>query len=165
MRTFGIALALVAGLTLAACSSSKKSANSPPAPTSSTTSSAATSTSPSFDQAAAQAEIKKNWEAFFSKNTPVANKVAYLQGGQSHQAMVQHFANDPRTKQASAKVTSVSVTSPSQATVNYQVLLNGTVALPSAVGTAVNENGVWKVSDSTMCGLFGLMGGAKVPGC
>jgi hypothetical protein len=33
------------------------------------------------------------------------------------------------------------------------------------VGTAVQENGVWKVSDSTLCGLLGLLGTAKVPGC
>jgi len=61
--------------------------------------------------------------------------------------------------------TDVFVSSATAATVNYQVLLNGKVALPNAVGTAVFENGVWKVSDSTMCGLFGLMGGAKIPGC
>lgn len=69
-------------------------------------------------------------------------------------------------KQVTAKVTSVLINSPTSATVNYQVLLNGTVALPNAVGTAVLEDGVWKVSLTTLCGLVSLMGGAtKVPGC
>jgi hypothetical protein len=59
----------------------------------------------------------------------------------------------------------VFASSPTSATVNYQVLLSGKVALPNSVGTAVFEDGVWKVSDVTLCGLLGLMGGAKVPGC
>ncbi len=162
MRRFVIALA-VAALALAGCSSGggKGSGTTPPT----TTSSAPTSTSASFDRAAAQAEIKKNWEAFFSKNTPLSTKLDYLQHGDTLKAAVQLFGTDPRTKQASAKVTDVFAGTPTSATVKYQVLLNGTVALPSAVGTAVFEDGVWKVSDSTLCGLLGLLGGAKIPGC
>jgi hypothetical protein len=164
MRRFGIALATVAGLTLAACSSSgggKPGSTAPSSPPSSPSSSA----SASFDRTAAQAEIKKNWEAFFSKDTPVAKKIDYIEHGDQLKAAVQQFGSDPRTKQASAKVTDVFASSPTSATVKYQVLLNGKVALPSATGTAVNENGTWKVSISTLCGLLGLLGGTAIPGC
>jgi hypothetical protein len=91
--------------------------------------------------------------------------LAYLQHGEALKAAVQKFAVDPRTMQAEAKVTRVAVSSPTSATVNYQILLNGKVVMPKAVGTAVYEDGVWKVSDSTLCGVIGLIGGAKVPGC
>jgi ABC-type glycerol-3-phosphate transport system substrate-binding protein len=163
MRRFGIALAMVLGLILAACSSNggSKPASTPPA----STSSAPTSTSPSLDRAAAAAEIKKNWEAFFSKSTPLATKLTYLQHGDTLKAAVQRFGTDPRTSQASAKVLDVFVTSPTSATVKYQVLLNGQAALPNAVGTAVYADGVWKVGASTLCGLLSLTGGTQIPGC
>jgi hypothetical protein len=162
MRRFGIALTVVLGLILAACSSNggTRPASTPPASTTS-----ATSTSPSLDRAAAAAEIKKNWAAFFSKNTPLATKLMYLQHGDTLKAAVQRFGTDPRTSQASAKVVDVFVTSPTSATVNYQVLLNGQAALPNAVGTAVYEDGVWKVGASTLCGLLSLTGGTQIPGC
>jgi ABC-type glycerol-3-phosphate transport system substrate-binding protein len=170
MPRFGIAAvsaAMVAGLTLAACSSSGGGGNdsTPPSSPSSAPSAPSSSVSASFDRTAAQAEIKKNWEAFFSKDTPLAKKVDYIEHGDQLKTTVQKFGSDPRLKQASAKVTDVFASSPTAATVKYQVLLNGKVALPSAVGDAVYENGVWKVSDKTLCGLLGLIGGPKVAGC
>lgn len=164
MRSW-VAAILVAGLALTSCSSGKKSGATPPPSSPSTTASATASASPSFDSAAAEAEIKKNWAAFFSKDTPLASKLTYLQRGSTMRAAVQQFGADPRTRQASAKVTGVFVTSPALATVNYQVLLAGRVALPSAVGTAVYEDGAWKVSDTTFCGLLALTGGPKPAGC
>jgi hypothetical protein len=163
MRTFALALAMVSALTVAACSSNGggEPASTPPA----STTSAPTSTSPSLDRAAAEAQIRKNWQAFFSKNTPLTTKLTYLQHGDTLKAAVQRFGTDPRTSQATAKVVDVFVTSPTSATVKYQVLLNGQVALPNAVGTAVFEDGVWKISASTLCGLLGLTGGTQIPGC
>lgn len=160
MRRSWIAAILAVGMALAACSSSTKSATTPPP-----SSSASASATPSFDRAAAEAEIKQNWAAFFSKDTPLAKKLDYLQRGSAMRAAVEQFGKDPRTSQASAKVTGVSVTSPTMATVTYQVLLAGRVALPGASGTAVQEDGAWKVSDSTLCGLLALTGGAKPAGC
>lgn len=165
MRRFGIAVAVVAGLALAACSSSGGGDKNDSTPPSSPPSSPSSSTSSSFDRTAAQAEIKKNWEAFFSKSTPVAKKIDYIEHGDQLEAAVQQFGSDPRTRQASAKVTDVFASSPTSATVKYQVLLNGKVALPSAVGDAVYEDGVWKVSDKTLCGLLGLIGGPTISAC
>ena len=152
---------VIVALALTSCSSGKKSANTSPPSSPSTTASA----SPSLDKAAAEAAIKTNWAAFFSKTTPLAKKLDYLQRGSTLRAAVEQFGKDPRTSQASAKVTGVFVTSPTTATVNYQVLLGGRVALPSAVGTAVYEDGAWRVSDTTFCGLLALTGGPKPAGC
>jgi hypothetical protein len=152
---------LMVGLALTSCSRGKKSATTPPPSSPST----AVSTAPSLDRAAAEAQIKTNWAAFFSKDTPLAKKLSYLQRGSTMRAAVEQFGKDPRTRQASAKITGVFVTSPTEATVNYQVLLGGRVALPSAVGTAVYEDGAWKVSDTTFCGLLALTGGQTPQGC
>jgi hypothetical protein len=161
MRRSWVATILVLGLALTSCSSGKKSGSTPPpSPPSSTA-----STAPSLDRAAAAAEIKTNWAAFFSKDTPLAKKLDYLQRGSAMRAAVEQLGKDPRTSQASAKITGVFVTSATAATVNYQVLLGGRVALPSAVGTAVYEDGTWKVSDTTFCGLLSLTGGPKPSGC
>lgn len=175
MRRFGITAvgtAMAAALMLAACSSSgggDKNDSTPPSSAASAPSSAASAPSSSapssFDRAAAQAEIKKNWETFFSKDTPLAKKADYIEHGDQLKAALQQFGSDPRLKQAAAKVTDVFASSPTTATVKYQVLLNGKVALPSAVGDAVYEDGVWKVSDKTLCGLLGLLGGPSIPAC
>ena len=52
-----------------------------------------------------------------------------------------------------ATVSAVTITSPSQATVHYEVLLLGTPLLKNQVGTAIYENGVWKVAIASFCGL------------
>ena len=63
-------------------------------------------------------------------------------------------------------VSSVAVTSPSQATVHYEVLLLGTPLLKNQVGTAIYQDGVWKVAIASFCGLAYLeypKGSAKLP--
>ncbi len=152
---------VAAGLLVSGCGGGgSKSSSSPSAAPSATASAAATLS------AAAVQQITQNWQTFFSKDTPVAQKVALLQNGQAMQPAITAFANDPRMKQAAAKVTSVTG-SDGTATVHYQVSLNGQVMLPDAVGQAVNENGTWKVGDQTLCGLLALAatGGQKIPGC
>ena len=164
-RLTGLLGAAVAfSLLLGSCSSSSSpSITTTPAITSAPASN--TSPSPSLDRAAAKAEIIKNWEAFFSKNTPLASKTPYLEKGQAHLAAIRLFGTDPRTNQATAKVVDVAVTTPTTASVSYQILLGSTVELPNATGTAVSEGGVWKVSDATFCGLLGLLGTKSIPGC
>jgi hypothetical protein len=50
----------------------------------------------------------------------------------------------------------VTITSPSQATVHYDVLLLGTPLLKNQVGTAVYLNGIWTVAIASFCGLVYL---------
>ena len=47
----------------------------------------------------------------------------------------------------------MTITSPSQATVHYEVLLLGTPLLKNQVGMAVYLNGIWKVAIASFCGL------------
>jgi len=144
---------IVLALTTAACGGSSPSSSK------STTPPAAASSGGST-----VAEITTNWEAFFSAKTPVSQRVSLLQDGSQFQSVIQAQAGGGLASQASAKVTKVTVTSPTQATVKYDILLNGTPALPNQTGTAVLDNGTWKVGVTSFCGLLKLENSGKTTG-
>ncbi|WP_051836191.1 hypothetical protein [Streptomyces sp. NRRL WC-3742] len=175
LRTASALLALMLAGTAAACSSSKStsSASSSPAAPSTTASTTATAsatasgTAPA-DPAAAKAEITANWEKFFDPATPIPDKAKLLQGGDVLLPVLQGFSQDPRVGQVQAKVSDVAFTDATDATVTYALSLQGQVVQPSATGQSVLENGTWKVSRSTLCGLLTQAGGASatpIPGC
>jgi len=143
-------LLLALALALAACSSSSSSSVSH-------TASAAAPT------ASAAAQITANWEAFFSGTTPAAKKIALLQNGQKYAALIQAQAASSLAKSASAKVTAVHVISATQATVTYDIYLGGQPALSDQAGTAVYQDGTWKVGDASFCQLLTLENGGKAP--
>jgi hypothetical protein len=64
---------------------------------------------------------------------------------------------------ASATVSSVTVTSPTQAKVIYSVLVGGTPALKDQPGVAVLQSGIWKVGDQSFCALLTLENNGKAP--
>ena len=142
-----LGLALLAAL--AACGSSSTSSASPPP---------STHSSPS-----ATALITANWEAFFSGTSSAATKITLLQNGQAFAAIVDAQSGSSMARSASAKVTKVTVTSPAQATVAYNVLLGTTPALTNQSGLAVYQSGTWKVGDASFCGLLALENGGKAP--
>jgi hypothetical protein len=153
----GSSALIVLALTTAACgggSSPSSSHTSTPPP-------AATSAGAGGN---AVAEITTNWEAFFSAKTPVPQRVSLLQDGSQFQSVIQAQAGGGLASQASAKVTKVTVTSPTQATVKYDILLNGTPALANQTGTAVLDNGTWKVGVTSFCGLLAIENGGKTTG-
>lgn len=150
-----VAAVAAAGL-LAACGSSTHV-------TAKTTTKSSISTS-SSSQAQALAKIKANWTAFFSGSTSAATKISLLENGSAFSALIDAQAATALGHSAAAKVLSVKLTSPTQATVTYEVLLGGTVALPHATGTAVLVAGTWKVSDTAFCALLSLQG-TKAPAC
>ena len=152
----GSSALIVLALTTAACGggsspSSSHTSTPPPAAT-------------SAGGGNAVAEITTNWEAFFSAKTPVPQRVSLLQDGSQFQSVIQAQAGGGLASQASAKVTKVTVTSPTQATVKYDILLNGTPALTNQTGTAVLDNGTWKVGVTSFCGLLALENGGKTTG-
>lgn len=151
----GSSALIVLALTATACGGSSPSSSStskPPAATSAATGGNAV------------AEITTNWEAFFSAKTPVSQRVSLLQDGSQFQSVISAQAGSGLASQASAKVTKVTVTSPTQATVKYDILLNGTPALTNQSGTAVLENGTWKVGVTSFCGLLTIENGGKTTG-
>ena len=155
-----VILAPLLGLALAAavvaCGSSGSSSTSS---NSSSPATAATSSAPAAGNAAAQ--ITANWEKFFSSSTPTSQRVALLQNGTAFAAAIgslSHLVNG-----LGATVTNVTVNSPTSATVTYNLTAGGSSLLKNQTGTAVYENGAWKVGDASLCGLLKLAPGATLP--
>lgn len=167
-RGTAIAAALVLALApaLAACSddSGGGSESTPPTPTAERTTSAPASAP--ADRAAAEAEIRQNWQKFFDPKTSTEEKQAVLENGDRMGPVLQAFSGDERGGQVQAKVTKVEFTSATQADVTYTLTLKGATALPDASGSAVAQDGTWKVSAKTLCALVQLSGNASpIPGC
>ncbi|WNZ12715.1 hypothetical protein [Streptomyces sp. 11x1] len=166
------ALVLLLAPALAACSddSGGGGGSAPPTPTVERTASEpaeeTTSASGPADPAAAEKEIKKNWKAFFDPGTSTEEKQAVLENGEKMGPVLAAFSGDERGGQVEAEVKKVEFTSATGADVTYTLLLEGATALPDAAGTAVEQDGTWKVSVKTLCGLVALSGNATPgPGC
>ncbi|MFK4105892.1 hypothetical protein ACI2L1_38705 [Streptomyces sp. NPDC019531] len=164
-----VVFALAAALTACSDDSGGGSESAPPTPTvEQTTQSPSPSPSGPADRAAAEKEIKENWQKFFDPKTPTKDKQAILENGEQMGPVLQAFSGDQRGGQVKAQVTKVEFTKPTEATVTYTLLLNGATALPDASGTAVEQDGTWKVSVNTLCALVQLSGNATasaLPGC
>jgi hypothetical protein len=107
--------------------------------------------------------IAANWEAFFNGKTSAAQKIALLQNGNKFAAIIDAQAGSSLASSAGAKVTAVVLNSSTTATVSYDITLSGTTALPNQTGTAVYEDGTWKVGDASFCQLLKLENGGSAP--
>ena len=119
------------------------------------TASATTTAEPTAGPAAVAA-ITANWKTVFNGKAPIPSRLALVQDGPQLAAFVQAQAKTSFGAAAAgstATVGSVTIASPSQATVHYEVLLLGTPLLKNQVGTAVYTGGVWKVAIASFCGL------------
>jgi hypothetical protein len=158
-----ILLACMAGLGLAACGSSSTSSTPPSAsPSSPAASPSASSTSSASSAASAdQKEIAANWEAFFNAKTPVATRVSLLQDGSTFSSIIKSQAGSGLASEATAQVTKVTVITSSEAQVTYSILVSGTPELKNQNGTAVYQDGTWKVGVTSFCGLLTLENGGS----
>jgi hypothetical protein len=164
LRRVSAVLAAAGCLALAACGGggSTPAASASPKPT-------ATRSSEPVSGAAAVAAITANWKTVFNGKAPLDKRLALVQNGSQLAAFVQAQAKTSFGQAAmgsSAKVNSVLVSSPSQATVHWDLLLLGTPLLKNQVGNAVYLDGVWKVSIASFCGLAYLeypKGSSKLP--
>ncbi len=161
------ALGLALALAVAACSSSSSSSSSSApassAPASSAPASSASSAPASSGNSAAAAQITANWEKFFNASTPLSQRVALLQNGTSFSSAIDSFSKLPLANGIGAKVTGVTVTSATSATVTYAIVSGSTTLLGGQTGTAVYQDGMWKVGDASLCNLFKLIPGGSVP--
>jgi ABC-type transport system substrate-binding protein len=151
LRWVVIAFALAAAV--AACgstSTSSKPAAASPEPTSEPTSGSA-----------AQKQITANWTEFFDPKTPVDRRIALLEDGQTFAPVIKSQAGSALASQASASVSKVAVTSANQAAVGYSILLAGKPVLAGQSGTAVYQDGMWKVGASSFCGLLTVESGGS----
>jgi len=167
------ALGLALAATMAACSSSSPSTAASPTsapPSSATASSPAVTSSSAIASSPAQAasgnakaQITSNWEAFFNGQTSAAKKIALLENGQKFASVINAQAGSGLASSAGAKVTAVVVNSPTKATVSYDITLSGATALANQTGTAVYQNGTWKVGDVSFCQLLKLENAGTAP--
>jgi len=162
------ALGLALAATVAASSSSSSSSAASPSSASPASSAAPSSAAPSSpgtgSTADAAAQIKANWEKFFNASTPLAERVKLLQNGAALESAIKAFSSLPLASGIGAKVTNVTVNSATKATVTYDLTSSGGSALLSnQKGTAVYEDGTWKVGTASLCGLLTLIPGGTVP--
>jgi hypothetical protein len=105
---------------------------------------------------AAMAAITANWKTVFYGKAPILSRSALVQDGSQVAAFVEAQAKTSFGAAATgstATISSVTITSPEQATVHWELLLLGTPLLKNQVGTAVYVDGVWKVAIASFCGL------------
>ena len=165
LRQVPVAVAATGCLILAACGGGGSSTHhASTTPTSSASAPAEPTSGP-----AAVAAITANWKTVFNGKAPIPRRLALVQDGPQVAAFVQAQAKTSFGAAATgstATVSSVTITSPSQATVHYQVLLLGTPLLKNQVGTAIYQGGIWKVAIASFCGLAYLeypKGSSKLP--
>ena len=160
-------LLLAATLALGACSSSgggsgntqpATPATSPAAPTSAPASGEPTS------GAGAVSAIEKNWATFFNAKTSTSRRLALLQDGDKLAAVIKAQSTNPLAATASAKVSHVTLTGTDQASVTYSILVSGQAVLSGQQGTAVYQDGVWKVGLASFCALLKLENAGKSSG-
>jgi hypothetical protein len=162
VRHASAALAATGCLILVACGGGGSPAS--PKPTTSATAAAEPVSGP-----AAVAAITANWKTVFNGKASIPSRLALVQDGPQVAAFVQAQAKTSFGAAASgstATISSVTITSPTQATVHYQALLLGTPLLKNQVGAAVYLNGIWKVAIASFCGLAYLQypkGSSQLP--
>ena len=160
-----LGLCIVGLLVLAAgCGgSSSTTTTSPPttaaAPTTTTslqTTTSAGGTTSSGTFSGEEATIAANWVKFFDGTVPAQGKVGLLENGQQYAKELDANAASPFAKLSTATVSSVTITSPTTATVTYSILVSGQPALADQTGQAVKQNGVWTVSAKSFLDLLAL---------
>jgi hypothetical protein len=145
-RTFLVpALALTLATTLGACSSSGSST---------TPGTSAPTATDAAAVAAATAAIKADWAAFFNTSTPNAKREAVLQNGTAFDAAIKALAANPLASSVSSKVDSVTLTSATKAKVKYDLTAAGQTVAAGQTGTAIYEDGTWKIGADIFCGLL-----------
>jgi hypothetical protein len=90
--------------------------------------------------------------------------VDLLQDGQEFASIIKSQAGSGLAGEASAKVSKVTVSSASQASVTYSILVGGQPELTGKTGVAVKQDGTWKVGVASFCGLLVLENGGKSSG-
>lgn len=157
--------------TLPATSSSSSSSSSSTSSSSSSTGAALSTggsisgvsvgTSASFSGEAAT--VAQNFNKFFNSNSSASDRLSVLQNSSQFASAVQALVGSSFAKNVSANVTNVQVNG-NTAKVTYDLSLNG-AKVATETGTAVKENGQWKVADTTLCQLLqlGALAGVQLP--
>jgi hypothetical protein len=112
-------------------------------------------------KAKATKAIGSTWSTLFDNTASAsfAEKFAVVQDYDDPEFKALVDATAPRVADILATltvdVTSVKCAGKKQATVGFDLILNGEPALPGQVGTATIDQGAWKAEKTTLCDLFG----------
>lgn len=163
-----VALVTTVGMAMTSCSSGGTTTTTSATPIASaqpaTSSAAPTSGSEPASGAGAISAIKANWATFFNAKTPTSQRLALLQDGQGFASVIKSQAGSPLAILATSKVSNVTLSGTTKAYVTYAILLSGKAALSGQQGVAIYQDGVWKVGDSSFCGLLKLENANKTAG-
>lgn len=87
--------------------------------------------------------------------------MSLVEDGSQFGSIIRSQAGSSLATGATAKVSKVTVVSPTQAKVTYTILLDGQPVLKNQSGVAVFQNGKWKVGAASFCGLLTLENGGS----
>jgi hypothetical protein len=104
------------------------------------------------------------WTNYFKESNTVDDAVASLENGDKYRDAILQQQQSGATKGLTVVVKDVQVVNPNLATVTYDIVINGNVALANSKGNAVKVNGDWKVSEQHFCVLLNL-GNIHPPAC
>jgi hypothetical protein len=154
------AAAAVIGLTLAACGSGGPAKPSPSASQPATSSSAQPTTG-----AAAQVAVRKDWERFFNSSTQITigARIGLIEDGEQLRQNITAQLKSPLVKAVTNRVSKVVLLSPARAQVTFTIYDAGNPILPDQPGSAVYQNGTWKVSKQSYCRLLLLQSNGVAP--
>jgi hypothetical protein len=157
----GCATLAVAAFLATACSSSKSTpTTTPPAstPTSAGSTSSGSSGNGPADEAAAKQQVTDLYTKYFDSSIDASTKTDLVQNGAKMNGLVAALGQAAKTSKSSITINSVTFTSPTHASISFNILLGGTPALPNAQGQALLDptTGKWQVADVTLCTLAGL---------
>ncbi|WP_280293636.1 hypothetical protein [Nocardia abscessus] len=157
---FGMVLVATAALT--GCSSDDEGSDAT-STTSAATRTAATPAAAAPADAATAKAVTDAYTSFFDPATPAEQRLATLEKGDAFAPTIQAQAAGPQSG-TSVTVSGVKLVDPTHAEVTYTLLLGGNPVLPNQIGSAVQDNGRWKVAATTFCSLLKLQG-ATAPVC
>jgi hypothetical protein len=149
-----IYLAPVLGLVLVAATSACSSGGSSSSSSTPTTTASSSASSTATSSSSAVAAITSDWNEFFSSSTSNSKRVDLLQNGSEFSSAISAFAKSPLASAVSSKVDKVTLTSSTTANVKYDLTAAGTTVASGQTGTAVLQDGTWKVGDDVFCGLL-----------
>ncbi len=105
------------------------------------------------DPVAAEEGVRDAWERFFAPESSVEDRTELVENGDQYGLMVEAFAVDPRASLLRSRVAAVEFADDLRATVSYALLSEGGTAATDLTGTAVLQDGKWKLSLATLCSL------------
>jgi hypothetical protein len=114
----------------------------------------ATTATTVFNADRARAEITAMWTKQFREGVTVDEAIAHLEHGESYRDALAQQKSTGSTKGLTVAVKDVQVSSPTEATVTYDILINGSVVLPNTTGQAKYIDGGWKVGEKHFCALI-----------